>query len=96
MRYMGYIAKLPKFSNLTKKLTANGKKRLPRLKPWQSFLSPLDGGGAGDLAFAVANLEEREVVALLVADSQDLAQAALLRKVNIKAEWAWLGQILNR
>ena len=65
--------------------------------PFRCFLLlPLDGGGAGDLAFAVADLEEREVVALLVADGQYLAEAALLRKVNVEAEWAIVGQILNR
>ena len=71
-------------------------KKIAKAKPWQSFLSPLDGGGAGDLAFAIANLEEGEVIALLVADGEFLAQAALLGKVNVEAEWAIVGQILNR
>ena len=59
-------------------------------------LSPLNRCGAGDCAFVIANLEERYIISLFVADGQHLTQAALLRKMNIKAEWAWFGQVLNR
>ena len=71
-------------------------KKIAKAKTLAIFLSPLDRGGAGNLAFAIANLEEGEIIALLVADGEFLAQAALLGKVNIEAEWSAIGQILNR
>jgi hypothetical protein len=71
------------------------KKKIVKVCLDNLFLSPLDCCGTSYGIISIVNLEEREIIALLVANGKHLAQATLLCKVDIEAKRTIFGQIFN-